>query len=54
MDIKKLRKANDLTQAKLAIKVGVSLTTIRLWEQGVTKPTNENMQKLETVLKVGE
>jgi len=50
MNIKQERKNAKLTQTDLAVKVGVSLTTIRMWEKNVTKPTPENMEKLLKVL----
>lgn len=51
MDIKKLRKSKKLTQVQVAKAVGVSITSFQLWEQGVTTPNAENMQKLIKVLK---
>lgn len=39
-----------LTQADVALAVGVSLTTYQLWEKGVTTPTPENLKKLNSVL----
>ena len=53
MNIKELRRENKLTQTDLAVKVGVSLTTVRMWEKGVTKPAEENMKKLLKVLEEG-
>lgn len=47
MDILKLRKVNNLTQVELAKLISVSVTTIRLWEQGVTTPKEENLKKLK-------
>jgi len=48
--LKSLRLEAGLTQMKLAAKVGVSLTTIRNWENGVSNPNDENMEKLKEVL----
>ena len=48
----KLRKELKLTQADLAIKCNVSLTTIQLWEREVTTPSKENMIKLKKALEV--
>ena len=48
--LKQKRKDLDLTQGELAVKVGVSLTTIQLWERGVSKPSEENLKKLNKVL----
>jgi len=52
MNIRKLRKGLKLTQADLAIKCNVSLTTIQLWEREVTTPSKENMIKLKKALEV--
>ena len=49
-NLKKLRLEAELTQMKLAAKVGVSITTIRNWENGVSDPNEENMKKLKQVL----
>jgi DNA-binding transcriptional regulator YiaG len=38
-EFKKLRKSACLSQAKLAYKIGVSVSTIRRWESGKTEPT---------------
>ena len=54
MDIRKLRNELKITQSELAVKCGVSLTTIQLWERGVSTPKEENLIKLKEVLKVGK
>ena len=54
MNIKEQRKKLNLTQTELAVKCGVSLTTIQLWERGVTQPKEENEKKLREVLKLEE
>lgn len=51
-NIKELRKAANLTQMDLAVKVGVSLMTIQLWERKVTKPKEENLNKLREALNI--
>ena len=51
-NLKELRKAANLTQMDLAVKVGVSLMTIQLWERKVTKPKEENLNKLKEALKI--
>jgi transcriptional regulator with XRE-family HTH domain len=48
--MKEKRLKLKLTQADVALAVGVSLTTYQLWEKGVTTPTPENMIKLKKVL----
>ena len=54
MDIKKLREIKKLTQTDIAVKVGVSLVSVRMWELGVTQPNEENLKKLMKVLGVKE
>lgn len=54
MDIKELRKKNNLTQQELAEKCGVTLRTVQNWEQGRTIPESamillESLVKHETV-----
>lgn len=51
-DLRELRKQACLTQMELAVKVGVSLMTIQLWERGVTTPREENMNKLKEVFNI--
>ena len=52
MNIKKLRKKLNLSQSDLAVKCGVSLTTIQTWERGVSTPSEENLKKLKKALRV--
>lgn len=52
IDIKKRRKELGMTQIELAKKLRVSLSSVRLWEVGVTTPTEENMSKLKELLGV--
>lgn len=51
-NLKELRKAAKLTQVELAVKVGVSLMTIQLWERQVTTPKDENLKKLKEALNI--
>ena len=51
-NIKKLRIEKGLTQVQLAVKVGVSLMTVRLWEMGASKPNDINMQRLMDALNI--
>ena len=48
--IKELRKAAGMTQAELAMKVGVSTATIRNWELEYNYPNTYGMCKLAKVL----
>ena len=54
MDIRTRRLELGLTQFDLARKVGVSLSTIRLWEARVSNPNEENAERLNQVLSVKE
>ena len=49
MDIKALREKHGMTQIQLAAKLGVSLSTVRLWEYNAGKPNRENWDKLEEI-----
>lgn len=51
-NLKELRKLKKLTQMELAAKLGVSLMTVRLWENGAGKPNRENYEKLKEVLNI--
>jgi transcriptional regulator with XRE-family HTH domain len=51
-NLRELRKAANLTQIELAVKVGVSLMTIQLWERQVTTPKEENLNKLKEALNI--
>ena len=52
-EMRDARKAKELTQIEVAIKVGVSAPAYRLWESGGTRPTRENEAKLREVLELG-
>ena len=49
--LKETRQKKGLTQMKIAKGVGVSLNAYIRWENGVAKPTEENLEKLENILK---
>ena len=51
--MKRLRVASGLTQEDLAQQLGVSVSTVQKWEQGLSIPrmTPADMAKLVTVLK---
>jgi ribosome-binding protein aMBF1 (putative translation factor) len=49
--IKKWRLERGLFQRDLAKIIGVSEMTIVNWEKRRTKPTEKNIEKLETILK---
>ncbi len=48
--LQKLRVLAVLTQAELAEKVGVSVTTISHWETGSKRPRASNIRKLAQAL----
>lgn len=50
MRIKELREAADLTQAELAVQMGVSQNTISVWENGVAAPKTRDLPRLAFVL----
>lgn len=52
-NIRRLRRARGLSQADLAVRLGVSQQSISLWEQGETNPTVENIYAMSEVLDAG-
>lgn len=50
LDLKRARHALKMTQADVARQVGVSLATYLLWERGVGRPNEENLEKLMRVM----
>jgi repressor LexA len=50
--LQKFREVAVLTQAELAERVGVSVTTISHWETGSKRPRVSNIRKLAEVLGV--
>jgi len=38
------------TQTAFAKKIGVSIETVRRWQEGVTEPSPENQKKIKEVL----
>ncbi len=49
MGIKQAREAKGMTKMDLAAKVGVSYTTIQMWERGISKPSPQNLDKLKKI-----
>ncbi len=47
MDIKKLRKKLGITIEELAVKVGVTATTIYRWENSKVKPHRSFLKTME-------
>lgn len=50
--LKKLREKAGISQYKLAELMGVSQSTIGMWESGKNKPEYSNLQKLATIFNV--
>ena len=48
--LKELRIEKGMTQTDVAMAVGCSLASYRLWEIGVTTPNTENYERLKVVL----
>ena len=48
--LKELRIEKGMTQTDVAIAVGCSLASYRMWELGVTTPNAENADRLKDVL----
>ena len=49
-NVKELRKLSGLSQKELADKLGVSRTTVTMWEAGGQYPRPENIIRLASVL----
>lgn len=50
--IRELREEAGLTQFQLALKVGVTPTTVSAWERGVYEPRASQLRKLAEVFGV--
>ena len=44
--LRELRKKANITQAELAVRLGITQGSISLWESGETKPDVENLLKI--------
>lgn len=51
MDIKQERTKKGYTQVDLARRLGVSVNSVRMWEQGGMNPSPENQLKLDLLFK---
>tara|TARA_R110001606_G_C15268678_1_gene639254 strand:+ start:132 stop:302 length:171 start_codon:yes stop_codon:yes gene_type:complete len=49
--IKELRFKMDITQAQFALKLGVSIATVKAWEQGINQPNERTAYKLKSLAK---
>ncbi len=50
MRLKELRTEKNLTQAKIANMLGVSRTTVTMWEAGASQPDNETLLQIADIL----
>jgi putative transcriptional regulator len=53
IDLKAIRSELGFTQEDLARKLGLALSTVSKWEQGVTSPSRLAREKLEKFLRKG-
>jgi DNA-binding transcriptional regulator YiaG len=53
IDIRLVRNKLGFTQEDLARNLGLALSTVSKWEQGVTSPSRLAREKLEKLLKKG-
>ena len=47
--LKKRREALDMSAEEAASKIGVHVTTYRMWERMATEPNSENMRRLKAL-----
>jgi transcriptional regulator with XRE-family HTH domain len=52
-DLKKMRLDAEMTQFDLAKAMKVSVNTIIKWENEVSRPSDENLNKLKELFQVG-
>jgi putative transcriptional regulator len=53
VDIKAIRLKLGFTQEDLARKLGLTLSTVSKWEQGIFSPSRLAREKIEKLLKKG-
>ena len=53
IDVKALRLRLGLTQEDVARKLGLALSTVSKWEQGVTSPSRLALEKIEMIFGKG-
>jgi putative transcriptional regulator len=53
IDVKAIRLELGFTQEDLARKLGVTLSTVSKWEQGLFSPSRLAREKIEKLLKKG-
>ena len=52
MKLQEIRKQRKMSQAKLAEKLGVSRSTVSMWEIGASQPDNDNLLQLAQILNI--
>ncbi|MCI7125902.1 MAG: helix-turn-helix domain-containing protein [Agathobaculum sp.] len=52
MNLREIRKASGYTQAKLAKALGVSRTTVTMWENGGSQPDHETLLNMSSLFNV--
>lgn len=52
-DIKRIRKANHVSQAVFAVFLGIGKTTVQQWEQGQKKPNGAAQRLLDLIDRKG-
>ena len=52
MQFKELRKQVGITQSALAIRLGVTQSTLAMWETGKSRPRLVDLSKIASVLNV--
>lgn len=50
--IKFLREHNNLTQAELAKRLGITRSSVNAWEQGISVPSTQYITELAVMFKV--
>ncbi|MGN1450538.1 MAG: helix-turn-helix transcriptional regulator [Eubacteriales bacterium] len=50
--IKQLRECNNLTQAQLARKLGITRASVNAWEMGISVPSTQYVVELAEIFKV--
>ena len=50
--IKKLREQNEMTQAFLAKKLGITRSSVNAWEMGISTPSTQYIAELTSVFDV--
>jgi putative transcriptional regulator len=52
-DVKRIRKANHVSQAVFAAIMGIGKTTVQQWEQGLKKPSGPAQRLLDIIDRKG-